>query len=207
MNHVNLVPVDRLRSSSRRRRRNAWAVAVALGAVCAVIPGIARLRTERAVALLHAKLTEVLSQQIDLNRRLTAARGERTDRAEELKGLLALRRRTDWSGWLAHLSERAPEGVVLTEFLADPSVQLAVRARNSALGGRTQKPADGNNTAVIARLAGFAQDHEELAKLMKALENVPDCGGVELTNATRQPYRNGFAVAFQLECQIGGSER
>jgi hypothetical protein len=59
-------------------------------------------------------------------------------------------------------------------------------------------------TRLTMTLRGLALDHPALIQFIRTVEDSREFGKVELVRATREPYRSGLAVMFELRCPVEG---
>ena len=202
---VNLLPDSCHNVRRRTMRRKVW-TAVALSAALLVAGAWAALRAvDQALLRLDRELGRVQVEQSELDRQLMLAAKLRNDLAARGRALSALRHRQPLPEQLLTLSRLAPAGVVLTEIRAQPAGEVREPIQPSS-SGNTRSPAanpspESTPRPLLVQFSGYALDHDELARLVAVLQQVPQWEHVELLRATRQPYGSGEALAFELKCR------
>lgn len=195
--------------SARRRmvRRNAWTVVVTIAGLLLAGAWLALRVSDRVIEQSNRELGAVQVRQSELDRQLTLATVARNDLAERGRVLSTLRQEQLLPEQLLALSAQAPDGVVLTEIGAEPALGPRRRSRRQAGASRVgavEATGDGprqESSSLAVRMRGYAVDHNELTRLIDVLQRVPQWERVELLRAAREPYRDGEALGFQLECQ------
>jgi hypothetical protein len=201
---INLVPLPQLQARRRRQRCNAWiTLCSAAGVLCATAGAVRSVATD-SLAKLTGQLGAIEKQQQDLRVRLLADSARRTELVQQLETAAGARRPQPWAGRLVHLAREAPEGVFLTSLTATPAPAVSAAAPPPPPGAaksdvKTAPPATAPLQAV--RLQGYALDHGALLQLYGTLERLAGFEDVALVRATQEPFRNGMALAFELECR------
>jgi Tfp pilus assembly protein PilN len=211
---VNLVPLDCLHARVRSKRRNTWTVLTLGAGVFVLSVWLVSGTASNAVNRVGQHLGETRARQSVLDGELANANASRTALIERLGLLSGLQQEQPWAGRLAVLAARIPPGVVLTHVTAgdqvprSPAAQpLASLVRPAAAGERDASVAAGSRQrgqSLAVQLSGVAVDHDELARLIEALRGSEGWGQVKLIRAARQPFLNGLAVGFQLQCERRG---
>jgi hypothetical protein len=219
---VNLLPESCHNARQRAIRRNAWTGIVIAAALLVLGSWPAVRATNRSISRLSGELGSVQAKQSELERQSLRAAIVRSNLLAQGRALTALRQSHPLSARLLQLTELTPSGVVFTEIQgvapqrelepapARPAPQMPAKTANPSASLRAGKQAPPKLQTVLAgqdkaplvvQMTGFAVDHDELTRLIDALEKVPQWGQVKLVRATREPYGNGIALAFQLECR------
>ena len=201
---VNLIPLACLRRQARVRRRNVWGL-VFSGAVVLVL-GLWLIRAHHggATGRLRGELSEAQARLLALTGHLESSRAERNVLLERLHQLSALRCPQPWAERLATLTRQAPPQVVLSELsarvgpLRSPTPSARVPSSPAAAGEALEGKDDGVVPSAVS-VAGFAVDHGALIRLIETMHDIEGFGEAELVRAIRKPYRNGFAIAFELQ--------
>jgi hypothetical protein len=207
---VNLLPESCRNAQRRALRRNAWFGVGLVAGVLVVGAWIALHASDRAILRFRRELAGLQARQSDLDRRLTLALQRRNRLADRGRALAALQQEEHFPGQLLNLSRLAPDGVVLTEIVARPPgagwapAGRGAEAQRGVGPGATARSAGQDPLAVQMR--GFAIDHDELERLIEALQQIPHWENVKLLRAAREPYQTGMALAFSLECRPEESE-
>ncbi len=183
MDVVNLIPIDCLDAQSRRTHMKMW-LGVGLG-MCALMAcaGIHYLHTLHTARQLMTRLSEAQQTQADRAAQLSSAQADHDEIVTAAGALIGLRRTHPVPQRLLTLAQLTPEGVVLDQ----------VRGVSMARGTDGTQPRS-------ATVTGHALDHHELDSMMRAMQDTSEWRQVNLVRATREPYRAGVAVAFQLQC-------
>lgn len=204
---VNLLPESCHHARRRAFRRNVW-TALLLSAGLLAVGSWAVLRaTDQAILRLIREFDSVQMKQSELDRHLTLAARLRNELVEQARALSALRQEQPLPAQLLALTDRAPDGVVLTEIRSAPPVAAERPARRPSNTSRaaptkpSRRAARHEQPALLVHMSGYALDHDELARLIDVLKAVPDWERVELLRATREPYGDGVGLAFRLECR------
>ncbi len=204
---VNLLPDSCHNVRRRTNRRNAWVVVLLSAGLLVAGTWVALRATDRAIGRLSREFSSVQIQQTELDRRLMFVTVARNKLAERARALTALHQEQTLPGQLLTLTSLAPEGVVLTEIRTPSPGDTRRPARSPAEASRagTQKTATRDTTPirnpVTVQMRGCAVNHDELTRLIDALQNVPRWEQVELLRTAREPYRTGVALTFHLECR------
>jgi len=195
--------------SARRRtvRRNAWTVLVTIAGLLLVGAWLVLRVSDRVIERSNRDLAAVQVRQSELDRQLTLATMVRNNFAERARVLCTLRQEQLLPQQWLTLTQQLPDGVVFTEISAEPLRGLRRPSRPRAGAASTNPPESTANAppqqpaSLLIRLRGYAVDHNELTRLIDVLQRVPRWEQVELLRAAREPYADGEALAFQLECQ------
>lgn len=195
---ANLVPAACLQRQARGKRRNVW--------LCAALGGLFLLTAFWALGAHRAAAVERLGRERDdaqarfeaLERALTGSLAKRDELAASFEQLSALRHPQPWSRRLAALTRHAPPRVVLTALTSEAKPTRAPRGPAATTDAHGQRNAIPSTVTV----RGMALDHEALIRLIRAMERIEDFADVELVRASREPYRNDFAIAFELSCLV-----
>jgi Tfp pilus assembly protein PilN len=221
---VNLVPLDCLHARARGKRRNGWAI-VTLGAAAFLLTvWIVSGTASRAVERVGQRLADAQARQLALNRELADTHQRRAQLVDRLRLLCGLQQPQPWPQRLTTLVRESPPGIVLTEVIAanrDPRLRgksfRPPQLRSPAGAGRREArlpPARAERGTAAARpdasgwhgldvqLAGVATTHDELTRLIQALQHNEGWSHMELTRAGRQPFLNGLAVGFEIAGQV-----
>ena len=178
---VNLVPVARREARRRRARGRAWLAAGAVYLLCWLAAGtVARAggsggeqRLLREHALTQTRVDEASADATALGREL--------DRVMlELRAQRAVGRQPDWSLLLALLSGTLGDEVVLR------SVDL-----------------EGRPPGFVLAFLGLAQSQADVSRFVLRLEEISLFESVKLVDARREPFLDGHAVRFGIECVLG----
>jgi hypothetical protein len=207
---VNLLPECCHHAQRRAVRRNAWTVVATAGCVLLLCAWVASSATSSELARLDGELGAVYVRQSELDRQLALATIMRNQLIQRGRALLALQQQQAVPEQLLTLSSRAPAGVILTEIRAAPAAEKERAARHRPASSPVPSAKTGaedlreGSPALVVHICGYALEHDDLTRLIDVLQSAEDgwrWRQVELLRAAREPYRNGEALAFQLECQ------
>jgi hypothetical protein len=211
---VNLLPESCHNARQRAIRRNAWTGIVVAAGLLVLGSWPAVRATNRTITRLNGELGGVQVKQSELERQSLRAAIVRGGLLAQGRALMALRQSHPLPARLLQLAELTPSGVVFTEISgvalqrelesapARPTPQAPAKTGKKNARPKPQTAFAAQPKApLVVQMTGFAVDHDELTRLIDALENVPQWGQVTLVRATQEPYGNGLAVAFQLECR------
>jgi Tfp pilus assembly protein PilN len=194
--------------STRRRlaRRNAWSVVLTFAGLLLAGAWLVLRVSDHVIDRSNRELAAIQIRQSELDRQLTLATMARNDLAERARVLSTLRQEQLLPQQLLTLSQQLPDGVVFTEIAAEP----ALRPGRFSPYRPAAPPANAPETTandpspqpvpLLVRLRGYAVEHNDLTRLIDVLQRVPRWEHVELLRAAREPYGDGEALAFQLEC-------
>ena len=195
---MNLVPDACLQRQARGKRRNVW---LGAGLSCVVLLlAFWALGAHRAAAAerLGHTLDDARARLETMEQALTSGLAKRDALTASFDQLSALRHPQPWSRRLAALTRRAPPRVVLTALTSEAKPTRAPRGQ----AGTTDAHGQRNAIPSTVTVRGMALDHEALIRLIRAMERIEDFADVELVRASREPYRNDFAIAFELSCLV-----
>jgi len=120
-------------------------------------------------------------------------------------------RQPDWSVLLALLAEGLGHDVVLKSCELN---QVLIPLRGTAGRPQMPPPAGLNGSEkgpqelmFVLTVTGFGRSQTAVSQFVLRLERSGLFDNVRLVNANRQPFLNGKAIAFQLECSLGGNRR
>lgn len=208
---VNLLPESCHAARHRLVRRNAWSVVVLCAGVLVFGTWIALRATDRSVHRLNREHESLQAKQSELDRQLTLAIRSRNELAQRARALTALRQELALPQQLLTLAREAPEGVVLMEIqslvqagdrsLASPPT-TSPRAGSGTAGAQAlQRPGGRGPEPPVVQMTGYAVDHDQLTRLIEALQRIEHWEQIELLRVNREPYLGGMALAFRLECR------
>jgi len=200
---VNLLPESCHNARRRLVRRNAWTAVAACAFILLAGTWVALRAAGHAIDGLGDELAAVQATQVELERQLVLAATARNGLADQSRGLETLRHEQPLPRQLLAVAQRAPEGIVLTEILADSDTGGGWNNARLVAPIITSQAASEPRPLTV-RISGYAVDHEELTRLIAALKDERRWEQVELLRAAREPYRQGEALAFRLECRPGG---
>lgn len=204
---VNLVPTARMHARDRARRRTGWITACAALTVLVAAGWTTHVTAAGASNRLSDEVVALEQQQAQIHQRLASAGTRRTELVNQLEALGAARCPQPWARRLLDLTREAPEGVVLTTLeITTPDAAPAAPGRGRTPPGAAAQAEEPSADERVARtqtvkLLGHVLDHGALIQFLNTLQGLPGWTQVELVRAVQQPYRGGFAVAFELDCR------
>ena len=203
MINVNLIPADRLAGKKVRKRLRLWSV-VAAGYVL-VLAAVSVACYTAWGGNDHAAMAKELAetkQQIDATAlAIEDMTAQLLDVESALKTVETVGHQPDWSTLLALLSHELGQDVVLQACQVAPA---------DGLSGEQGQPDVAQAPVVIDRplgqmtyklaLVGFGRTQQAISQFVLALEGVAIFKEVRLVKSNRQPFLEGQAVAFRIEC-------
>ena len=204
MKSVNLIPAAR-RDAKRRRQRRATC-ALACGAYAALLAcglGAAHLMWNTGDGLPPAQRLAATEEDIRrFERQASDAQAELAKTRATLEANRVVAEQPDWSVLLALLSRTIGEDVVLQAVSVAPPVlgtaAAAAAPATPAAGGAAKPLAD-----VVLELTGVGRSQLSVSRHVLRLEQTGLFSKVTLLDTSRQPYLNGPAIVFRLQCTFG----
>ena len=208
---INLIPARRRYARRMQARGKAWLViALASGVGLAVgcftlrarVPKIVVTQQERTRIEAHI----VTSHQQLVSLSTSAASAEQDQTTAEI--LLA---QPDWSLLLRTLAAKTGQRAVLREIRLKPSpVNAVLLASTISPAGTPPKPAPGATPArpihvpgrFTLELSGLTRSQEEVSQFVTDLEKLGLFDDVKLVRTGREPFLDGVASNFNLECTL-----
>jgi len=207
---VNLLPESCHNAHVRAVHRNVWTGILVSAGLLVVGTWVALRASDHALGRLGRELNGLQLKQSELDRQSTLATRIRNDLVSQGRALCALRQEHALPAQLLQLARTAPAGIVLTQISTNGSgragppggTQPNLLRPPAASTGRPQTAtAATERTGRVASMRGYAVNHDELTRLIEALQHISQWNRVELLRAAREPYRASTALAFQLECR------
>jgi hypothetical protein len=214
MKAVNLIPARRIVARQRLRHvRRAiaacWSWTILIIGVCAAGQSVGPASFGGDSANLDSKLEKAA-------RELEAGQQTLTTVREELSGLQATLRATrgianqpDWSILLALLGKATGDDVMLRSLDLQPGDSLSSGKNDKPaappVAVKGGSPAASRPPAFVLNLTGLAQTQPAVTQFVLRLERLGIFSRVTLLDTSREPFRDGEATSFRLECLIGGS--
>lgn len=194
MNGINLIPAPRRLAAAKRRHLGRWIViclvfGVMLAAACTACHMVWGGEHETLDEGINAT-TEQIKRSSKAIQRLSR---ELADAQWKLESCLAVGRQPDWSIPLAMVAGKLGEEVVLEQCKLEP--------RKDADG---QGGDDGGSGRYVFRVNGLGKSQTAVSRFVLRLEKSDLFNRVRLIKTNRQPFLNGKAVQFQLECLLEG---
>jgi hypothetical protein len=218
---VNLLPEACHNARRRAVRRNGWTVVGLTAGLLVVGAWIALGATNHVILGLHRQLVAEEAKHAELDRQLMVATTHRDQLVKRAQALAALRQQhydcPRIPEQLLALARLAPDGVVFTDISGTrtsrnaegPAPSARPRSATPVTGSPAAEPAKAARARpgaepLSVRLSGYALDHQQLARLIEALRQVPQWEEPELLRAAREPYHRSEALAFRIECRQTG---
>jgi hypothetical protein len=215
MKPVNLIPVRRLIARQRQRhvRRcivicSSWAFVIA--GVCAlgqgVVPG--PVNGENGTAPLPLRLERAGKELEVAQQNAAAAREELANAQGTLRATRAIADQPDWSTLLALIGRATGDDVMLKTLELQPQGSKGSAATAAPVAPTTNaKAAAASSTApkggaFVLSASGLAQSQLAVTQFVLRLEKVGLFSKVTLLDTSREPFRDGEATSFRLECVI-----
>jgi hypothetical protein len=143
----------------------------------------------------------------ELNRALEGLRPQLAEAQTKLAVARTVGDQPDWSLLLTVISSTLDEEIVLNNARLDTS---DASTANRQLGAPTSRPSNETDTKIMVALQGFAKSQAAVTQFVLRLERLGLFDRVEMMNSSRQPFGNGDATGFRIECElrrIGGVRR
>lgn len=204
---VNLVPKHRRAARRRRRHLHRWSVATALYAIA--ILGVwagAHLVWSGADRALAADLRDAAVRVKEVNQELAELRPQLAEAQTTLAASRSIGSKPDWSLLLDLLANLLGEELVLTKCeLAPGAAGFANANPPPALpvgGSAVLAPPSGSQRGYRLTLQGFGQSQAAVSTFVLRLEQTGLFDRVQLIDTRTEPYMNGHAAGFRVECFI-----
>ncbi len=198
MMQVNLIPMHRRVARRRRTAIHRWSFACAcyafaLGVVWVGLASTlnadrAAIESDLADADLELKTTK---QELAEHRRDLRRVQAHLDANREVTGL------PDWSLLLGLLAKQVGDDVVLSECNLLPVEQTVQVASPSP-----QKNAPAAGATISLSVAGLARSQPAVSQFVLRLEELGLFTKVKLVDTRREPFLDGNAIAFQIDCAL-----
>jgi hypothetical protein len=203
MKTTNLIPARRRDAKRRRRHRNAWVTACgAYAALLACAVGMAHVVWGNAGAAeeLGGRLTAADNDIRRFERQTAEARVELAAARATIEANRTVAGQPDWSVLLALLAKTIGDDVVLRTVAIAPPPNSAATSAAAANGTR---PAANAGPDVVLDLGGIGRSQLAVSQHVLRLERTGLFSKVTLLDTSREPYLNGNAIAFRLQCTFG----
>ena len=197
---VNLVPSARREAQVRSARIRFWFMACAvyglgwLGVL--VLVGATPLNDDRG---LRDELRQVSSLVVESESELAALRGELAQSRAELTTSLTIGKQPDWSALLALLSTTLGDRIVLRNCKLT-TLHKSPSARGSVTGVAWE------STTIQLQLGGLGLAQQAVSEFVLRLEETSLFRQVKLLDTRREPFLDGDAIAFHVECLLETEE-
>jgi hypothetical protein len=207
MKPVNLIPARRIIAKQRRRhvRRcvvicSTWAFVVS--AVCVAGQGLTPAVAGEGNL---AERLERAARDIEANEQLVAAaRDELAAAQATLRATRSIADQPDWSALLALMGRATGDDVMLRSFDLQPAPAVpavAPKGGNNARGPQPA-PAPARAAGFVLATGGLAQSQLAVTQFVLRLERIGLFSRVTLLDTSREPFRDGEATSFRVECVI-----
>jgi len=211
MKPVNLIPTRRLIARQRQRHVRrcvvicaSWAFVIA--GVCALGQGVVPSPSEGdgGTAGLPTRLERAGKELEVAQHNATSARDELAGVQATLRATRAIADQPDWSTLLALIGRATGDDVLLRTFELQPvgssgSAQAGAKATARATSSSTTSP---KGAGFILSASGLAQSQLAVTQFVLRLEKVGLFSKVTLLDTGREPFRDGEATSFRVECII-----
>jgi hypothetical protein len=214
MKPVNLIPARRLIARQRQRhvRRcivicSSWAFVVA--GVCAVGLGVVPGGGvgEAGAAALPERLERAVKDVESGQQLITAAREELAGAQATLRATRSIADQPNWSTLLSLIGRATGDDVMLRTFELQPQAPIGSGAVTAAAPKANGRQAAASTPApkpagFVLSASGLAQSQLAVTQFVLRLEKVGLFSKVTLLDTSREPFREGEATSFRLECVI-----
>jgi Tfp pilus assembly protein PilN len=204
MKSVNLIPAPRRDAKRRRRHRTTCTAACgAYAAVLACAVGVARIVWGSAAVTeeLDGRIATAEKDIQRLERQTADARVELATARATVEANRTVAGQPDWSVLLALLAKTIGDDVVLrTVSLAPPPNVAAAPAPGTPGASATAVNAMPD---VVLDIGGIGRSQLAVSQHVLRLEQTGLFSKVTLLDTGREPYLNGNAIAFRLQCTFG----
>ncbi len=197
---VNLVPSARREAQVRSARIRFWFMTCAvyglgwLGVL--VLVGATALNDDTG---LRDELRQVNGLVAESESELVALRGELIRSRAELTTSLTIGKQPDWSALLALLSTTLGDRIILR------NCKLTTLHKSPGMRG----PATGvarESTTIQLQLGGLGLSQQAVSEFVLRLEETSLFRQVKLLDTRREPFLDGDAIAFHVECLLETEE-
>jgi len=195
----NFIPAYRLHARQRRRRLGLWAsvcvlyLLVAAGAYlfcCGVWGGDHRAQAEELSAA-KSRIQQRDQAVEAIQRDLKAAEAM-------LRAAREVGEQPDWSTLLALLAKSLNDDLVLRQC----ELRADYLGPSPLSSGQPMPPA--NSGPFSLKLVGYGRTQEAVSRFVLQLEQADLFDQVKLIRTSREPFLAEEAIAFQVECTMGG---
>ena len=204
MNVINLIPVPRRRAAACRARLRRWlAGCVSFGAALLLVCMACHAVWGREGRALAGEIEGAELRIRKSNQTILSVCRELASCQWRLASCRAVGKQPDWSVLLAMLSTRLGDDIVLE--------RCRLRGLKASDGGARapspDAPADDEADArkqFIFEISGFGRSQLAVSRFILSLERMRLFDRVRLIKTNRQPFLQGKAVGFKLECLLDG---
>lgn len=202
---ANLIPAERLSRNKRNARLRIWAIVcgtyAALLAIAFAVGYSVSNRDDQAVS----QRLEAVNQKIEQSSSsINVIKAELAEARAAYRASQAVGSQPDWSALLVLLSGKLGDQIVLDTCDLSP-VKDADRPGSTAAGKQAEPQLEDVPLAqrrYELNLSGFGRSQTAVSKFVLRLEKIDLFSEVKLTKSSREPFIDGPAVAFRIECSI-----
>jgi hypothetical protein len=207
MKSVNLIPAPRRAARQRRACLRRCAVACAAWAVvsAAAAAGSHALWRDAEDAQAEDRYATVSEDIERTERAISTVRGQLAAAQSTLRAHEAIANQPDWSVLLAVLARRMGQEVVLKSVHVHPAgATAAARSdpRRTTVVQQSPSAAGGDSVPFVLEASGMARSHLAANRFVRALDETKLFARVFVLDTAREPFLNGTAIAFRLECSL-----
>jgi len=195
---VNLIPPDRLAGKTIRGHLRIWSavgtvyllvLVAALGACYAAWGRNDNVGLAKQLASTQLQIDETAAAMSEMTAQLSKAK-------EALATVETVADQPDWSILLALLAKQTGKDVVLQ------ACQVAPEKGPSGIGDPSGENSTSEGATYRLALVGFGQTQQAVSRFLLELDRVEVFDEVRLVKSNRQPFLEGQAVAFRIECNL-----
>ena len=188
---VNLLSPARLAARHRRRRIRSWVVGVGMYAALLVAIWMgARVLTGGAGQTLASQIDRTERRITQSKQRMAALQPKLAEARTTLAASRAVGEQPDWSLLLGLLSKLLDERTVLTNCRLEPLDDAPRTAEGP----------------YRLHISGMGRTQVAVSAYMLRLEESGLFDKVTLVDTQTEPFRQGEAVGFRIECRLGASQ-
>jgi hypothetical protein len=195
-----------MRAKKRRHRLRFWLrTSASYAALLAAVYAALYVALGAEGGNLAAELEACAESITQSRRRMHALRGKLQDAVVELKANRAVGNQPDWSVLLAAVSGRLGDDVFLRRCRLSPrrGAEHPAPEQEGGAPARRDAVAAGQNRYTL-RLEGYGKSLRSVSQFVLRLEGHVLFDKVRIVRTSREPLLTSTAVAFELECPLGG---
>lgn len=197
---VNLVPSARREAQVRSARIRFWFMTCAIYGLgwlgVLVLVGATALNDDTG---LRDELRQVNGLVAESESELAALRGELARSRAELATSLTIGKQPDWSALLALLSTTLGDRIILRDCKLT-TLHKSPGARGPVTGVARE------STTIQLQLGGLGMAQQAVSEFVLRLEETSLFRQVKLLDTRREPFLDGDAIAFHVECLLETEE-
>lgn len=199
---VNFIPSHRLQAKRRRvclRRWTVFCIAHALHLIIVVL--CARFIMMGGSNTVQAALSQITQEIAESQNAVTATNLKLAEARQTLAANRAVAQHPDWSLLLVLLADTLGDQVVLRNCQIDPKAPKQSAAGEQQTATAPAKPTN----EYVLQLSGLGRSQEVVSQFVLRLEQTGLFDRVALVNTVREPFLNGQAFGFSVECKLSRS--